>query len=713
MENLAKNIWPLKRLEEGMEALATRSGLAMTSTAADSVARTHQATTHNVPVKKWVETGARYLGLEAEPIDVTYVDLKAYLQTAKTLVVSVPGPHDAEARFLIVLRVKRNHVYLLTPDYKEKRVALDDVFCLLCSGYEKAVLSDSQSVFDALTLKPKDKDKVIQSYLKERLNAVMIPGLWTVRVQPGSSFVQQMKQAGLFKAITGYIGLYALQYALFLFSWGIIGLGALQGSLNFGWLMAWAILLITLVPLTMWSSWLASIIAIGTGSLMKRRLLAGALKLKSDETRRLGLGQFLSRVIESENMETLTLSGGFLTVVALIEIVGSIVVLSFGGFGLWTTLLLIVWTLLILYLGYHYCLKRYQWTQTRLEATHDLLEKIVGHRTRVMQESQKNWYEHDDVILEKYSTASKGLDKMAAFLFTSAARGWLVLGILILTPLFVFGEPNLMKAAIALGGILLGNRAFKKLTQGMTHMADAFIAWQQVKQLFHAASREERSSSPTMLAGLYQEETSPNDVMLRGQDLFYAYERRSDPVLDKCDLAIKKGEKILFEGASGSGKSTLASVLTGLRDPLGGVLLFQGLDRYTLGLDAWRQAVASAPQFHENHVLTATFGFNLLMGRDWPPTQADFAKAHEICQELGLTDVLSRMPAGFLQMVGETGWQLSHGERSRLYVARALLQEAKVIILDESFAALDPENLKQCIDCVRKRAETLVVIAHP
>jgi ABC-type ATPase involved in cell division len=51
------------------------------------------------------------------------------------------------------------------------------------------------------------------------------------------------------------------------------------------------------------------------------------------------------------------------------------------------------------------------------------------------------------------------------------------------------------------------------------------------------------------------------------------------------------------------------------------------------------------------------------------------------------------MPAGLLQMVGETGWQLSHGERSRLYIARALLQRAELIILDESFAALDPENL--------------------
>ena len=75
--------------------------------------------------------------------------------------------------------------------------------------------------------------------------------------------------------------------------------------------------------------------------------------------------------------------------------------------------------------------------------------------------------------------------------------------------------------------------------------------------------------------------------------------------------------------------------------------------------------------------------------------------------------MLDRMPAGLLQMVGETGWQLSHGERSRLYIARALLQRASMIILDESFAALDPETLRQSLQCVLKRAPALMVIAHP
>jgi len=73
--------------------------------------------------------------------------------------------------------------------------------------------------------------------------------------------------------------------------------------------------------------------------------------------------------------------------------------------------------------------------------------------------------------------------------------------------------------------------------------------------------------------------------------------------------------------------------------------------------------------------------------------------------------------AGFagvmMQTVGETGWQLSHGERSRIFLARALLQSSELTIMDESFAALDPETLAQCLDCAFRRTRTLLVIAHP
>jgi ATP-binding cassette subfamily B protein len=199
---------------------------------------------------------------------------------------------------------------------------------------------------------------------------------------------------------------------------------------------------------------------------------------------------------------------------------------------------------------------------------------------------------------------------------------------------------------------------------------------------------------------------------MEAHDLVFRYRDRGEPVLRSCSLRILSGDRILLEGPSGGGKSTLASVLTGLRTAESGLLLASGLDRQTLGAQGWRRRVAAAPQFHENHVLTATFAFNATMGRQRVLASKDLAEVETICGELGLKDLLQRMPAGVLQMVGETGWQLSHGERSRLYIARALLQDPDLVILDESFAALDPENLRLALECVLRRARALLVIAH-
>ncbi|PYV62291.1 MAG: ABC transporter ATP-binding protein, partial [Acidobacteria bacterium] len=75
----------------------------------------------------------------------------------------------------------------------------------------------------------------------------------------------------------------------------------------------------------------------------------------------------------------------------------------------------------------------------------------------------------------------------------------------------------------------------------------------------------------------------------------------------RCNLSICLGDRWLLEGPSGSGKSTLISILAGLRPPASGLLSLNGLDLQTIGADSWRRRVATAPQFHENHVFTETF----------------------------------------------------------------------------------------------------------
>jgi ATP-binding cassette subfamily B protein len=290
-------------------------------------------------------------------------------------------------------------------------------------------------------------------------------------------------------------------------------------------------------------------------------------------------------------------------------------------------------------------------------------------------------------------------------------RGWLVLGLAGLAPALVFGNATSGNAtpariAIAVGGTLLAYRAWRRLAAGAWQLAGAAVAWQRTSVLFRAATRQELPGSLDLAGGM------PSPLAVEARDLVFRYGDRAEPVLRGANLQIAMGDRVVLEGASGGGKSTLVSLLTGLREPGSGRILIHGLDRPTLGAAEWRRRLAAAPQFHENHVLAETFAFNLFLGHPAVLTPADFEAARAICDELGLGDLLRRMPAGMLQMVGETGWQLSHGERSRLYIARALLQDAELVVLDESFAALDPENLKRAVQCVVKHARSLLAIAH-
>jgi ATP-binding cassette subfamily B protein len=349
-----------------------------------------------------------------------------------------------------------------------------------------------------------------------------------------------------------------------------------------------------------------------------------------------------------------------------------------------------------------------------------------GHRTRLAQEARAQWNEGEDEALDRYYDLSRALDRDALVLQAVVPRGWFIAGILGLLPAFVARGHSAALVAVGLGGVLLAFQAFKDLADGLERILASAVAWAQIQPFWSAAARPERLSQPEFTSAvmaprpdgatetaLIDSQSRERRPLLDARDLLFCHQDRAEPVLRGLNLRIHAGDRILLEGPSGGGKSTLAMLLAGSRSPDSGLILLRGLDLKTLGAEAWRRRVLIAPQFHENHVLMGTFAFNVLMGRGWPPRQRDLEEAEQVCHALGLGALLEHMPAGLQQLVGETGWQLSHGERSRPYIARALLQGADLVIFDESFAALDPNTLHQALGCVLERAPTLLVIAHP
>src|SRR4030095_846387 len=148
--------------------------------------------------------------------------------------------------------------------------------------------------------------------LHERLSPVRLHDAWLLRLPPGASIWRQIRQARLPRHLLVLTGAHTVQYFLVLLSWWLVGRGALEGRLDQGWLLAWALILLTTVPFRLLTIWSQGVLAISAGGLLKQRLLYGVLRLEPEEVRHQGAGQFFGRVLESQAVESLALSGGFL-----------------------------------------------------------------------------------------------------------------------------------------------------------------------------------------------------------------------------------------------------------------------------------------------------------------------------------------------------------------------------------------------------------------
>ncbi|TDG27416.1 ATP-binding cassette domain-containing protein, partial [Paracraurococcus ruber] len=656
----------------------------------------------------WVDWAAARLGLEAEPVRFPVAEAASGLPRACPALLAL---HDGTGlRFLLLLRARGRDLLLIGPDLRLHRRKAALVAAAATSRFAAAQAGDIDRILAAAGIAASRQGRARAALLRDRSAGDSVAGCWLLRLPPTAPFAVQLVQAGLHRRLGAILGVMLLLYGLEVGGWALIGAAALDGRLDLGWLAAWLLLLLSGLPLRLAAGWLDAGFALDLGRLLKRRLLAGALRLDPDAVRQQGAGQLLGRVIEAQALETLAVAGGLALGAAAIELGFAAWILAQGAGGPPHLLALLAWLGLTLALCVRQARRLRAWSAGRLDMTHALIERMVGHRTCLAQDQPARRDAADDAALRAHLGASRALDSAMLPLAAGPAGGWAILSLAAIAPGLVGGGATAAQIGISLGGILLANRAFAGIAGSAASLAQAGIAWDLAKDLFRAGGRP-AAVPPAFPPDPAADPPAATPVAEAG-DLVFRYRPGGPAVLRGLDLVIRPGERILLQAPSGGGKSTLAALLTGLRRPDSGLLLLRGLDRQTLG-DAWHALATAAPQFHENHILAGTLAFNLLLGRAWPPSGDDVALAREVCGELGLGGLLERMPGGLQQRVGETGWQLSHGERSRIFLARALLQGAPLTILDESFAALDPETLQLCLDCARRRARGLVVIAHP
>ena len=179
-------------------------------------------------------------------------------------------------------------------------------------------------------------------------------------------------------------------------------------------------------------------------------------------------------------------------------------------------------------------------------------------------------------------------------------------------------------------------------------------------------------------------------------------------VLQGVSLVIEPGETVALVGASGSGKTTMSSLLPRLYDVTGGSVLIDGHDVRDLTQHSLRGAVGVVSQ--DPHLFHETIGSNLRYARPG----ATVAELDEACRAARILDTIRELPDGYDTVVGERGYRLSGGEKQRMAIARLLLKDPAVMILDEATSHLDNENeaaVQAALDEALRR-RTALVIAH-
>jgi len=227
-------------------------------------------------------------------------------------------------------------------------------------------------------------------------------------------------------------------------------------------------------------------------------------------------------------------------------------------------------------------------------------------------------------------------------------------------------------------------------------------ATQRVREILHEKIEDEGASTET-----------PPTTRLRGEVAFervsFRYPARPDaPVLHEVDLVARHGERIALVGPSGAGKSTLTALLLRFYDPEAGTLRIDGRDARDYPLEWLRNQMALVPQD------VVLFGGSILENISYGQPGADLAAIEAAARQANAHDFINAFPEAYETLVGDRGIKLSGGQRQRIAIARALLKNPAILILDEATSSLDSESerlVHEALDHLMQ-GRTTFVVAH-
>ena len=202
------------------------------------------------------------------------------------------------------------------------------------------------------------------------------------------------------------------------------------------------------------------------------------------------------------------------------------------------------------------------------------------------------------------------------------------------------------------------------------------------------------------------ERQSPVAGDIRFEHVSFAYQGKE--VLHDITVTLPKNSLTALVGPSGSGKSTVMKLCARFYDPQKGRILFNGVPMNEINPESLMSHISMV--FQDVYLFQDTIRNNIRFGKTDATEEEIIAAAKKACCH----DFIMRLPKGYDTLVGEGGCTLSGGEKQRISIARAMLKDAQIILLDEATASLDPENeveVQKAIDALIK-GHTVIAIAH-
>jgi ATP-binding cassette, subfamily C, bacterial len=287
----------------------------------------------------------------------------------------------------------------------------------------------------------------------------------------------------------------------------------------------------------------------------------------------------------------------------------------------------------------------------------------------------------------------------------AAAAFWFEAGSLVVLGTIVFASLQLLNVAPASVLLLLAvfTRLFPRLAAGQNQL-QAFLgelpAFENLMTIYQECVANAEVAGATGPAP-----SLAHDIRL--EQVAFRYNAQRAPVLENLSLTIAAGKVTAIVGSSGAGKSTVADLVNGLLSPLAGRVLLDGAELEPHAARAWRRHVGYVAQD------TVLFHDTVRANLHWAKPEASEEEMRESLH-LAAAEFVFELPHGLDTTVGDRGMLLSHGQRQRIALARALLRKPGLLILDEATSSLDHDNEKRILDAIERLPgkTTVLLIAH-